>query len=173
MDKLIEFKRPSWHQVFGDMLDVLAKRSTCLKMKTSAMVVKDNQIIATGYNGTFDKHLECNAYWLDYYKKLPIDNTIDISCFTDWVETNEFKELHRIWSKANELHAEANALKWISRNQASGCILYTRHSPCDACAKDIIAHNIKTVYYKYLYKHGSNAIDTLTKAGVVINKIEL
>lgn len=160
--------RISWHEFFTNVLELLAGRSSCLKMKTSAIIVHDTQILAIGYNGTFPHAKECNEYWLEYYK---MHKQTDGILFNDWCKTDEFRELHRTWSLSHEIHAESNALKWISRRDVKDCIMYTLYSPCDLCAKDIIAHDIKTVYYKYLYKHGEESLKKLSDYGIKCIKL--
>ncbi len=152
-------KRPSWHSIFMQLAESLATRSTCVKMKTGAVIVADTQIKSIGYNGTFEKDEECSDKWKKVHHKhikMP---------YEDWVETAVFKDMHREWSKTHEIHAEANALKWITKGQAD-YVLYTLYSPCDACAKDIISYGIKKVYYKHLYKHGERALKRLRKYNI-------
>jgi len=43
--------RPGWHQYFMEMAYLASTRSTCLRRQVGAVIVKDNQIISTGYNG--------------------------------------------------------------------------------------------------------------------------
>ena len=43
--------RPSWDEYFMQMAQLTAQRSTCLRRKVGAVIVKDKHIIATGYNG--------------------------------------------------------------------------------------------------------------------------
>lgn len=159
-------ERISWHEFFINVMEILTKRSSCIKLKTAALIVHDTQILSIGYNGTFPGDVECNNYWFEYYK-----TTSQSISFADWCKTDEFRSLHRKWSLANEIHAEANALKWISRKDTKDCVMYTLYSPCDLCAKDIIAHNIKTVYYKHLYKHGEESLKKLDKYGVKCIKL--
>ncbi|UCG77228.1 MAG: cytidine deaminase [Nitrospirota bacterium] len=45
------FKRPSWDEYFIEIAKVVASRSTCLRRRYGAVVVKDNVIVSTGYNG--------------------------------------------------------------------------------------------------------------------------
>lgn len=153
--------RPSWHQIFMDILNVIIKRCKCIKLQTSAIVVRDTQIIAIGYNGTFSHHVECQDYWRNYHNKKDIQIPFD-----KWIKTPDFGHKHRIWSLSNEIHAEANALRYIEKNIGHECIMYTLYSPCLYCAKDIIAHGISKVYYKYKYKHGDEPIVTLHLAGI-------
>ena len=44
--------RPDWDSYFMEIAEVVSKRSTCLRRKVGAVLVKDRQILATGYNGT-------------------------------------------------------------------------------------------------------------------------
>jgi dCMP deaminase len=43
--------RPSVDEYFMEIAYVVAKRSTCLRNKVGAIVVKDKRILSTGYNG--------------------------------------------------------------------------------------------------------------------------
>lgn len=134
------------------------------KLNTAAMIVKDNQIISTGINGTFPGHTECIEKWKSYYDE-HIFKTRSNSTFDKWINTDQFRQLHREWSRKYEIHAEANCLRWLPPND-DNYVLYTLYSPCDLCAKDIVTHNIKTIYYKYLYKHGEEALNTLAEYGI-------
>lgn len=160
--------RPSWDNTFKDILSVFVKRSRCIKYKTAAMVVNGSQIMSFGYNGTFAKCKECDEYWHQYHTKKRISVP-----FEEWTETKEFRDLHREWSKSNEIHAEVNALNWISKRDINDdYILYTIYSPCDACAKEIISYGIKHIKYIAEYPNGSDALARLITAGVECKKIE-
>ena len=43
--------RPSWDQYFMDIVELVSRRSTCLRRKVGAILVRDKRILATGYNG--------------------------------------------------------------------------------------------------------------------------
>ena len=43
--------RISWDEYFMSMAELASKRSTCLRRQVGAVIVKDNQLLATGYNG--------------------------------------------------------------------------------------------------------------------------
>ena len=66
MALLVE-KRSDWPTTFMDMLEVLRGRSCCLKIRTTAMIVNDTQIISIGYNGTFSGFDECDVVWKKYW----------------------------------------------------------------------------------------------------------
>ena len=44
--------RPSWEEYFMSIGQLVARRSTCLRRQVGAVLVKDKNILATGYNGT-------------------------------------------------------------------------------------------------------------------------
>ena len=43
--------RPDWTEYFLDIARAVGRRSTCLRRKYGAIIVKDKIIISTGYNG--------------------------------------------------------------------------------------------------------------------------
>ncbi|HNQ43785.1 MAG TPA: deaminase, partial [Candidatus Cloacimonadota bacterium] len=45
-------ERPSWQEYFMQMAFLASKRSTCLRRAVGAALVRDNQVISTGYNGS-------------------------------------------------------------------------------------------------------------------------
>ena len=49
--------RPSWDEYFMEIAEVVKKRSTCIRRQVGAIIVKDKQILTTGYNGA-PKNLE-------------------------------------------------------------------------------------------------------------------
>jgi dCMP deaminase len=154
--------RPEWPKVFMDMTGLLRQRSCCLKYQTAAMVVNGTQIISLGYNGTFAKSVECKDYWFDYYRYFEIPTT-----FEEFLRSDEFKQKHRQWSIAHEVHAEVNALNWVSKKEITDAyVLYTWYSPCDQCAKTIISYGIKNVYYRHLYPSGESALLSLVQNNV-------
>lgn len=126
-------ERPTWDSTFLDMCQVLAKRSTCIRIQTSAMIVRNLNIISIGYNGCPSKMVHCTDRWKD------IDMTEIM-----------FLEEHHQWSVANELHAEINALLRC-KTDIQGATIYTLYSPCIHCAKAIVAAGIREVVYVYLY----------------------
>jgi dCMP deaminase len=51
--------RPSWDEYFLDIAKLVAKRSTCLRRNYGAVLVKDNIIVSTGYNGAARGESNC------------------------------------------------------------------------------------------------------------------
>ena len=51
--------RISWDDYFLQIAKVIASRSTCPRASVGAVIVKDNRIIATGYNGSLPGEPHC------------------------------------------------------------------------------------------------------------------
>lgn len=160
--------RPNWDKTFIDILHVISKRSCCIKYNISSILVRGQQILAMGYNGTLPGKKECYNYWLDWYQANQLGS---IEWFPEWTKTDEFKKLHSEWSKLNELHAEANVLASISKdNIQPGDTLYTMYAPCETCAKSIVYHGIKIVKYLNDYSR-DDGIKILKNNGVTVIKL--
>ncbi|MDD4956959.1 MAG: dCMP deaminase family protein [Candidatus Omnitrophica bacterium] len=113
-------KRPSWDEYFLSIAGFVATRSTCLRRQVGAVVVKNKQILATGYNGAPSGLRHC----------------AEIGCMRQelGVPSGERHELCRA------LHAEQNAFLQAARHGVSleGATLYITNQPCSICAKMII-----------------------------------
>lgn len=147
-------RRAPWSTVFYNILTAISQRSSCLKHKVAACVVRNTQIISIGYNGTAAGQPECCDLWD--------------------VNHPDFKEQHRKWSAANEIHAEINALNYVSKFSSFDCNLICLYLPCVACAKHISGHSIRTVcYYDYHSKeHVEQSKKILSDAGVNIVRLK-
>ena len=141
--------RPSWDEYFMELASVVAKRSTCLRQKVGAVIVKDKRILATGYNGAPSGMAHC----------------LDIGCLREKlsVPSGERIELCR------GLHAEQNAIIQAAKFGIciEGATIYTTHCPCITCAKMIINAGIKRVVYgkEYADKRG---LELLKEAGIEV-----
>ena len=51
--------RPTWDEYFMEIAEIVKKRSTCIRRQVGAVIVKDKQILATGYNGAPKKLKHC------------------------------------------------------------------------------------------------------------------
>ncbi|HOY85555.1 MAG TPA: cytidine/deoxycytidylate deaminase family protein [Candidatus Syntrophosphaera sp.] len=126
-------KRPSWQQYFMQMAVLASSRSTCLRRQVGAVLVKDNQILSTGYNGSPKGVRHCSETGC-----LRAQNN---------VPSGQQHELCR------GLHAEQNAIiqAGLNGSSARGATLYCTHQPCSICAKMIINAEIRTVYIADTY----------------------
>ena len=113
-------ERLSWDDYFLEIAAVVAKRSTCLRRHVGAVIVRDKQIISTGYNGAPTGIRHCS----------------EVGCLRErlHVPSGERHELCR------GLHAEQNAIIQAALHGAStkGGTLYCTNHPCSICAKMLI-----------------------------------
>lgn len=125
MEKRI--KRPDWDAYFLDIAKLVSKRSTCLRRKVGALIVKNRRILTTGYNGTPTGITHCEvAGCLREKLKVP---------------SGERHELCR------GLHAEQNSIIQAALygvNIGDGT-LYCTNQPCSICAKMLINAGIKEI----------------------------
>ncbi len=126
--------RISWDEYFMNMAELASRRSTCLRRQVGAVIVKDNQVLATGYNGA--------------PKGVP--NCCDLNeCLREklHIPSGERHELCRA------VHAENNAITQCAVNGVSckGAIMYVTASPCNMCLKQIINAGIVKIIAKEVY----------------------
>lgn len=121
-------ERPSWNDYFMQIAQIVSSRSTCLRRQVGAIIVRNNQILSTGYNGAPKGVPHCET----------------TGCLREKlnVPPGERHELCR------GVHAEQNAIIQAAVNGVSikGATMYCTHQPCSICAKMIINAEIKTVY---------------------------
>lgn len=122
-------QRPSWDQYFMDITRLVATRSTCMRRQVGAVLVKDRNILATGYNGVPSGISHCES----------------TGCLREKlnVPSGERHELCR------GLHAEQNAIIQAARHgiNIDGSTLYCTTMPCIICTKMLINAGITKVVY--------------------------
>ena len=147
-------ERPSWHQYFMTITRQVAERSTCARAKVGAVIVRDKNILATGYNGAPAGLPHCtDVGCLVYASRTPAGETEE-NCF-------------------RTIHAEINAIAQAARNGASirDADIYITHTPCIHCLKVLINTGIKRVFYEKEYK--LHTVDELLgSAKVLLQKVE-
>ena len=124
-----------------DIAEAVCARSTCLRRKFGAIVVKNDEIISTGYNGAPRGRKNCNDLGFCYRAKLGVPR-------------GQRYELCR------SVHAEANAIISASRADLLGSTLYLAcHDaktdrldgavePCSMCKRLILNAGIERVYIR-------------------------
>ncbi|MBM3333943.1 dCMP deaminase family protein [Candidatus Sumerlaeota bacterium] len=132
-------KRPSWDEYFMNVARVTSSRSNCLSRRVGAVIVKDRQIVSTGYNGTPKGITNCN----------------EGGCPRCWSMAESGTRLDECLC----VHAEENAIVQAACNGIGiqGATLYTTFCPCSYCAKSIINAGIKRVVYREAYAMDSVA----------------
>ena len=149
-------KRPDWDTYFSRIAQMVAERSTCLRRQVGAVFVKENRILATGYNGAPNNVLHCFELpggCLREAQKIP---------------SGQRQELCR------GLHAEQNAILQAAAFGVSlnGATVYCTHQPCITCAKMIINAGVKRVVFLGSYPD-ELSLEMLKEGNVVLERIEL
>ena len=146
-------KRPSWDKYFLDVAKIVASRSTCLRRKVGAVIVKDKRILATGYNGAASGLRHC----------------LDIGCLRDklHIPSGERHELCR------GLHAEQNAILQavVHHIDIKDSTIYATNQPCIICAKMLINAQVKEIVISSGYPDDL-AKDMLKEAKVKIRLVK-
>lgn len=156
---LLEFSkkqvRPEWDHYFMGIAKVVALRSNCIKRKVAAVIVRDQRIISTGYNGTPRGVKNCAE------GGCPRCNSIDASG----------KGLEECLCS----HAEENSIVQSAYHGVAikGSTLYTTFSPCLMCTKMIINAGIKEVVYNMDYSLTETAFRLLEEAGITLRKLSV
>jgi len=117
-----------------DIVELVARRSTCRRRAVGALLVRDRRILATGYNGAPTGMHHC----------------LDIGCLREQlgIPSGERHELCR------GLHSEQNALIQAALHGVSvkGATLYCTNHPCIICAKMLINGGIIKVIFREGYR---------------------
>lgn len=126
-------KRPTWDEYFMEMATVAAKRSTCLRRSVGAVIVKNKQILASGYNGT----------------PMGLPHCEEVGCLREQLKVPSGK-CHEL---CRGVHAEQNAITQAAYHGVSvkGATLYCTHQPCVVCTKMLINAGIERIVYANSY----------------------
>jgi dCMP deaminase len=117
-------------QMFMEIAEVVRKRSTCLRGRVGCVIVQDNRIIASGYNGAPPGEPHC----------------FELGC--------EVQENNHEAGCQRAIHAEANAIAYAARGSMStqGATMYCTHAPCLKCAQLMISAGIVELHYVRPYR---------------------
>lgn len=127
--------RLSWHQYFLMITRQVAERSTCNRAKVGAVIVRDKNILATGYNGSPAGLPHCTDVGCLIYESRTPTGEIEENCF-------------------RTIHAEINAIAQAAKNGASirDADIYITHTPCIHCFKVLINTGIRGIFFEKPYK---------------------
>jgi dCMP deaminase len=141
-----KYKRPDWDEYFLKLAMLASERSTCPRMHCGCVLVKDKNVIATGYNGSIPGDDHC-----DDAGCMVVDN----HC----IRTN---------------HAEINALMQAAKHghAVNGATAYVTNMACTTCAKAMISAGIKRVVV-FTDFHDTLATDFYKKAEVTIDNLPM
>jgi len=120
-------ERPSWDETYSEIAKIVSQRATCSRRKVGAVIVQDNVIVSTGYNGVASGKTHCTEGGCPRGKfshdEIPKD-----------ADYNAFP--------CRAVHAEANAISRIGYAACKGGTLYVTEEPCQQCWNSIEAAGI-------------------------------
>jgi len=126
---MLMVERPTYDDYFMEMAHVVSKRSTCMRRKVGAILVKDKHILSTGYNGAPKGLRHCS----------------EVGCLREKrnIPSGERHELCR------GLHAEQNVIIQAAVFGVSikGSTLYCTNTPCIVCVKMLINAGVIEILY--------------------------
>ena len=134
--------RISWTEYFSDLCKLVSKRSPCERLQVGCVLVKDDRIIATGYNG--------------FLPNAPHQSIV--------VDNHEQATIHA------EQNCIADCAK--RGVETAGSIAYITHYPCINCYKILLASGIKEINYIEDYKNNEIIEQINKNLHIKINKIK-
>jgi len=141
--------RISKDEYFMQIAEVVSQRSTCIKRRVGAVLVKDSHIISTGYNGAPAGFKHC---------------TQD-TCVRKDLKPGERPEL------CKGVHAEINCIIQAAIHGTSimgNTTLYCTTFPCMSCLKLLINAGINKLVYKEGYNMENKVKEELLKESNII-----
>lgn len=143
------YQRPSWDQYFMELAHTVSKRATCDRGRSGCVIVRDRQILVTGYVGSPKGLPHCDDAGHQMKKVLHEDGHTTMHC-------------------VRTVHAEQNAICQAARLGISieGATLYCRMTPCRVCAMLIINCGISRVVCEQKYHAGAESEQMFASAGV-------
>ncbi|MEK7652939.1 MAG: cytidine/deoxycytidylate deaminase family protein [Patescibacteria group bacterium] len=141
--------RPTWDEYFMEICRQVARRATCDRGRSGCVIVKDRQILTTGYVGSPVGVPHCDEIGHEFHRVINPDGSVSQHCI-------------------RTAHAEQNAICQSAKLgiPLEGATLYCKMTPCYACAKMIINVGIKRVVAEKDYHASRLSKEIFDKAGV-------
>lgn len=144
-----------WIRYFMEIADAASRKSSCLSRNVGAVIVKNKQILSTGFNGVPSGFPHCGV------------------CFGgERVSGHGLDELPC-------LHAEENAIIQAAKKVSDGCegaVMFATSTPCNRCLRMAIQAGIQKVYFRDLYtlnKEGEKLRQYLVTEAFKVNNFML
>ncbi|MFW6079425.1 MAG: deoxycytidylate deaminase [Gemmatimonadota bacterium] len=134
---LMRQARPHRGEYYMGIALAVRRRASCLGSRVGAVLVLDDRIITTGYNGTPEGMPNCDEGGCErcaHREKYEAGQAYDV-CIC--------------------VHAEQNALITAARFgiAVEGAVIYTTMRPCFGCTKELIQAKVRAVYYLHEWTH--------------------
>jgi len=144
--------RPTWDHYFMTLASLAARRSNCMRRQVGCVLVRENRVISTGYNGTPRHITNCNAGGCARCNDGGGRSGVGLStCLC--------------------LHAEENALLEAGRERVGGgAVLYCNTCPCLTCSIKIVQVGITEVVFNRSYWMDAETAKIFQEAGVQLRQ---
>lgn len=143
--------RPNWDIYFMDIAEAVGKRATCDRGRSGCVIVRNKQLLVTGYVGSPSGLAHCD----------------EIGHQMITVRQENGKETNHCVRTA---HAEQNAIVQAAKVGVSldGATLYCKMTPCATCAKIIINAGIKKIICAKRYHSGEESEQMFRRVGIAL-----
>jgi dCMP deaminase len=144
-----ENSRPTWDEYFMELANAAARRATCNRGRSGCVIVKDKQVLVTGYVGSPKGLPHCDEIGHLFKQTTHEDGSVTTHC-------------------VRTVHAEQNAICQAARRGISidGATLYCRMTPCNTCAMLIINCGIERVVCANRYHAATQSEEMFAQAGI-------
>lgn len=133
--------RLDWNEYFMSLALLISSRSPSKRLKVGSVIVKDNRVISSGYNG--------------FPSGAPHESIM-----------RDGHEINTIHSEQNSISDSAK--RGVAIQEAT---IYITHFPCINCVKYIISSGIKQIVYLDDYRNDEVVLELCKQAGVKIEKM--
>lgn len=142
-------RRPSWDDYFLELANAASSRATCDHGKSGCVIVRDKQVLATGYVGSPAGLPHCDDVGHLMKKVIQENGEISEHCL-------------------RAVHAEQNAICQAAKRGISieGATVYQRMTPCRTCVMLLINCGIKKVVCERKYQLAEESEQLLAEAGI-------
>jgi dCMP deaminase len=149
-----QYQRPTWDEYFMELARTVATRATCDRGRSGCVIVRDRQLLVTGYVGSPVGLPHCDEVGHQFKKMTHEDGSVTQHC-------------------VRTVHAEQNAICQAAKLgiALNGSTLYCRMTPCRTCAMLIINCGIQRVVCEFRYHAGAESEEMFAQAGVSINYV--
>jgi dCMP deaminase len=141
--------RPSWDEYFMNICRQVATRATCDRGKSGCIIVRDKQILTTGYVGSPKGVGHCDDLGHQFQLVTHEDGHVSQHCI-------------------RTTHAEQNAICQAAKLGIAlkDATLYCKMTPCYACAKMIINVGINRIVCENDYHSADLTKELFRQAGI-------
>jgi len=148
--------RPSFDEVFMKMALLIRERTTCIVRKTGAVLVRDNKVLAVGYNGAPAGTKHCTDHGSCKRREAGL-------------KSGEYKD-----ELCRAVHAEENVLLQAAKFgvPTDGATVYSVYFPCTMCTKSLINAGIKEIVFLEDYPN-ELAKQLFQEAGVKVRQLKM